>query len=253
MTIKNYGNNLVKQISTNAPGKILFSSGPYEYFLYNSLYNEKISFNYLKSYSIFVYEKSKDASIKISNIDKEIIKNSVVQVESTEIDISITNGNCSFLIAGTINSVSSKKSVVHSYPDEIYKVKKPWGYELWINGKHPNYALKQIFITQDNKTSLQYHNFKKETNVLFEGIANLHFQKNIETVPYLDATLGDINSVELKHVSSVDVDPLTIHRIEAVSDILLYEVSTPHLDDVIRISDDTNRVDGFISKEHEQK
>jgi len=51
----------------------------------------------------------------------------------------------------------------------------------------------------------------------------------------------------------VDVMPLTLHRLEAVTDILLYETSTPHLDDVVRILDDSRRPDGRLEQEHNTK
>ena len=44
--------------------------------------------------------------------------------------------------------------------------------------------------------------------------------------------------------------PGNIHRIQAITDILLYEVSTPHLDDVVRLQDDNKRPDGRIKEEH---
>jgi hypothetical protein len=46
------------------------------------------------------------------------------------------------------------------------------------------------------------------------------------------------------------VKPFAIHRIEAKTNIVLFEASTPHLNDVIRILDDTNREDGRINFEH---
>ena len=57
----------------------------------------------------------------------------------------------------------------------------------------------------------------------------------------------------MKKISSgnfVNVNNYAIHRIKAVSDIILYEVSTPHLDDVIRLADDKKRKDGRIFTEH---
>ena len=45
-------------------------------------------------------------------------------------------------------------------------VEKPWGYEKWI-AHTKDYVLKEIFIKKGHKTSLQYHNEKKETNYLF--------------------------------------------------------------------------------------
>ena len=124
-----------------------------------------------------------------------------------------------------------------------------WGNEIWINGEHFAYAFKRIFIKKGNKTSLQYHKLKQETNVLFEGQANLHF-KISNQVDNDKVSNSDINSILLASVSSVDVKPFTLHRLEAVTDIILYEISTPHLDDVIRVNDDTNRPDGRIKKEH---
>jgi len=49
----------------------------------------------------------------------------------------------------------------------------------------------------------------------------------------------------------VDVPPNAVHRVEALTDIVLYETSTPHLDDVIRIQDDAARKNGRILTEHE--
>jgi D-lyxose ketol-isomerase len=132
---------------------------------------------------------------------------------------------------------------------DLYKVSKPWGHELWINGQHPCYALKQIYIKAGTKTSLQYHNFKQETNVLFEGKAKLHYKRDFSIANAL-VTAADIATLELSPVSSIDILPLTMHRLEAVTDIVLYETSTPHLEDVIRVRDDSNRPHGRIESEH---
>jgi len=48
----------------------------------------------------------------------------------------------------------------------------------------------------------------------------------------------------------VDVMPMSVHRLQALTDILLCEVSTPELDDVVRISDDSGRQDGRVESEH---
>ena len=61
---------------------------------------------------------------------------------------------------------------------------------------------------------------------------------------------SDIGVEELFSTSIVDVVPPTLHRLEAVTDIVLCETSTPHLDDVVRVADDANRVDGRIEEEH---
>ena len=99
------------------------------------------------------------------------------------------------------------------------------------------------------KTSLQYHRHKQETNVLFIGTAKLHYQSNI-AVKIDSVSPEDISTLTLNPLSIIDVVPFTLHRLEAITDILLYEVSTPHLDDVIRISDDSGRPNGRINQEH---
>ena len=248
-----YGNINIKKININAKGKVKLSSGPYEYFFYNSKEEEIISFNELKSFSIYFLKISENSSVTINNSPKQILEGSVVQVENDTIQINVKEGRCTLIIAGTNSKSPNIKGIVITEKKDIYKIKKPWGHELWINGQHSCYALKQIFIKAGQRTSLQYHNLKKETIVLLEGKALLHYQKNTENISYLEAKIKDITQVELKPVSVLDTNPLTIHRMESVSDIMLYEASTPHLDDVIRISDDTNRVDGYIFEEHNSK
>ncbi|OGK18413.1 hypothetical protein A3G67_03095 [Candidatus Roizmanbacteria bacterium RIFCSPLOWO2_12_FULL_40_12] len=134
----------------------------------------------------------------------------------------------------------------------MYKVEKPWGHELWISGdNHPSYAFKQIFVKKGTKTSLQYHNVKRETNVLVEGRCYLHFKKNDE-VSNDNVKSDDIGTTELKPISVIDIVPQTLHRLEAITDIMLYETSTPYLDDVIRVQDDAKRPDGRIDEEHKK-
>lgn len=122
---------------------------------------------------------------------------------------------------------------------------------MWITGEHSGYCLKEIYIIQGTKTSLQYHEIKRETNVLLEGTARLHF-KNKEEVENKQVTAQDLSHYDLTPLSTVDVYPNTLHRLEALTDILLYEVSTPHLNDVIRVADDTQRAHGRIESEHAQ-
>lgn len=113
-------------------------------------------------------------------------------------------------------------------------VKKPWGEEHWLaaNGK---YAYKRIYIKAGTRTSLQYHNFKLETNYIISGIARVFLCDK-----WYDMKADDFFTVE----------PKTVHRIEAITDLILQEVSTPELDDVIRLEDDQNRCDGRINSEH---
>jgi hypothetical protein len=187
--------------------------------------------------------------VTVEGVEGKLEEGDVVQVEDCAIRLGIQGGAVKLLVAGARHPHPNVKGLFFTRFADIYKVVKPWGHELWINGQHPCYALKQVFVLAGTKTSLQYHNFKQETNVLFQGSAMLHYKENLAVANDL-VTPADIAAVRIEPVSSVDVMPLTLHRLEAVTDITLYETSTPHLDDVVRVSDDNKRPDGRINKEH---
>ena len=88
-----------------------------------------------------------------------------------------------------------------------------------------------------------------ETNIIFDGMAELSY-KNSGAIDNLEVTKKDISFKKLSSVSKIFVKPNIIHRIKALTNLMLYEASTPELDDVIRISDDFNRKHGLIKKEH---
>jgi len=105
-------------------------------------------------------------------------------------------------------------------------VEKPWGSEVWIC-ENDTYAGKILHIKKGCKLSLQYHKVKKETLYLYKGLCNI--------------TVGD--KTVLMGVGEVwEIPPKTIHRLEAVNDSDIFEISTPELDDVIRLSDEYGRV-----------
>lgn len=152
--------------------------------------------------------------------------------------------DCVFLFAGTAEPSGGDTGIRVPESDELKRVEKPWGEELWINGRHPTHAFKRIVLRAGNRTSLQYHEFKRETNLLLGGSARLHFNS------VAGGHDGPYASEAIDSIAAIDVTPPVLHRIEAVTDVTLFEVSTPHLDDVIRVSDDTNRADGLIASEH---
>jgi mannose-6-phosphate isomerase len=122
-----------------------------------------------------------------------------------------------------------------------YIVIKPWGKEHWL-ADNPCYLYKRLYIDRGHRTSLQYHNFKLETNYLIRGNAILEIGTDKDNLEKREITQDDYFTIE----------PGVIHRITAVTDIILQEVSTPHADDVIRLEDDTSRTNGKIEHEHEQ-
>jgi mannose-6-phosphate isomerase-like protein (cupin superfamily) len=254
MTTSNYGGNVVRKLSTKlrvfTDDRIdLVTNAPYEYYMLRLGHESEHLVSGLGSFTIYVLDMSRDVKMACLGIAEEIQEGSVIQSEGLDAKIYVSNGTVTLLIAGTVNGTAMGTKLSHTAKQNIYKVDKPWGHELWINGQHQNYAIKQIFIKANNKTSLQFHNFKQETNILFEGNARLHFKKDAK-IENLMVKADDIGVVCLSAISSIDVKPPTLHRLEAVGDIVLYEVSTAHLDDVIRVIDDTKRPDGRIEKEH---
>jgi NDP-sugar pyrophosphorylase family protein/quercetin dioxygenase-like cupin family protein len=122
----------------------------------------------------------------------------------------------------------------------MYKVvHKPWGKEEWL-ALNQFYCYKRIYINAGYKTSYQYHEFKHETNYIISGTAEVWLENDEGIVEKKIMVAGDF----------FDVVPPKKHRVIAISDIILQEVSTPHVDDVFRINDEFNRSDGKIDAEH---
>ena len=109
------------------------------------------------------------------------------------------------------------------------KVDKPWGYELRF-ACTDRYAGKILFITAGSQLSLQYHEKKDEAFFVQDGTLELVLGKGDEQ-----------QVVAMKPGEARHITPGTIHRFRAVSDCTLFEVSTPELDDVVRIEDDFGR------------
>lgn len=118
-------------------------------------------------------------------------------------------------------------------------VYKPWGKEEWLELNN-FYCYKRIYINAGHKTSLQYHNKKHETNYIISGSAEI----------WLENELGVIEKQVMHTGEYYNVSPPRKHRVIALTDLVMQEVSTPEVDDVIRIEDDTNRPDGKIDSEH---
>lgn len=111
------------------------------------------------------------------------------------------------------------------------KVEKPWGFEL-IFAHTDKYAGKVLSIKKGHRLSLQYHEKKDESLYVYKGEVVLQFEKSS----------GQKKSVVLKSGECIRFEPLTQHRMEAIEDSVLFEVSTPELEDVKRVEDDYGRV-----------
>ena len=110
------------------------------------------------------------------------------------------------------------------------KINKPWGFEIiW---SHCNkFVGKILFINKGHKLSRQYHVTKEETILVLSGTLSLEIGRGEK-----------MEKINLKKGQSFHVTPGLVHRFCAdFGDVELAEVSTPELDDVIRIEDDYNR------------
>ena len=112
---------------------------------------------------------------------------------------------------------------------KLNTIKKPWGYEQIIE-HNTKYMVKKLFMKKNKRCSLQYHNYKIETIYVLKGRLKIHF--------------GSINELKYKIFnkdSFITLNKKVVHRMTALTDCTYLESSTPHLNDVIRISDDYNR------------
>jgi len=136
------------------------------------------------------------------------------------------------------------------YQEENAKiVVKPWGKEVWINFRKgeeigeqdKRYIMKKLYINKDTRTSFQYHVNKVETNFLVKGSVEAWFEYE----------KGIITKKVLNEGAIWTIPAGVRHRIITLEDIILIESSSPEVDDVIRIEDDTLRGDGRIQSEHD--
>ena len=115
--------------------------------------------------------------------------------------------------------------------ENVTRVEKPWGYELhWA--KTDRYVGKVIHVNKGHALSLQYHRVKDETIFLWSGKILFEIEEN-----------GELVSREMLPGESVHVTPPTVHRMTAIEDSDIMEVSTPELDDVVRLKDLYGRSD----------
>ena len=98
--------------------------------------------------------------------------------------------------------------------------------------KTERYVGKVLHVMAGQALSLQYHNRKDETIYLYAGKMLFEVERN-----------GELTKQEMHPGDSVHVTPRTVHRMTAIEDCDVLEVSTPELDDVVRLEDRYGRVD----------
>ncbi len=111
------------------------------------------------------------------------------------------------------------------------RVDKPWGHEMiWAHTER--YVGKILVIQPGKRLSLQYHEKKDESVLVVRGMLRLHLENDRKEIEIIDLGPGEHRRIPTGRT----------HRFEAVDEpVELVEVSTPELDDVVRIEDDFGR------------
>jgi mannose-6-phosphate isomerase-like protein (cupin superfamily) len=113
--------------------------------------------------------------------------------------------------------------------EEPRRVEKPWGHELWW-ARTDRYVGKLLHVKAGAQLSLQYHVRKDETIHLWSGEMVLVLREGDRLVEHA-----------MRPGDSYRVKPGTVHRMRAVTDCDVLEVSTPEVEDVVRVEDDYGR------------
>ena len=220
--------------------------------------------------SYYVYNG--ELKFKYQDNDVKILENEIVILPSVKdlSDIKISSKTKVFEISSTKNTKevieiiddkgSRKENIIDNFKiiKDHKKVIKPWGHEVWFVWLKDYHVIKRIFMKKGNKCSLQYHEEKYETNYLIDGKAKIIKGLHIDLKEKTEKTFERILNEDLHKNYSVVTEapyiftniPGEVHRVYSEEDYIAYEVSTPQLDDVIRVQDDSRRQSGLIKYEH---
>ena len=114
---------------------------------------------------------------------------------------------------------------------DVRKVEKPWGYEL-IWAHTDTYVGKVLFVRAGHSLSLQFHREKDESWYVLEGRAELQLGEAGQAVLTREIVGPGV---------AFRFRPGTVHRVRAIEDTTILEVSTPQLDDIVRLEDEYGR------------
>ena len=115
---------------------------------------------------------------------------------------------------------------------EVIRVEKPWGHEL-IWARTGQYVGKILHINKGQQLSLQFHRVKEETIFIQSGRMKFIYEEKPGHLAEIIMNPGDCHHIP----------PNTKHRMIALDDCDVFEVSTPQLDDVVRIEDSYGRAE----------
>lgn len=123
------------------------------------------------------------------------------------------------------------------------KVTKPWGWEIIFTPPELPYTGKIIFVRSGKRLSLQYHDQKQETLCLLEGKGTL----------WLENKKKQIKKFPMKPKTGYTINQDQKHRVEAITNCLVVEASTPQIGKTYRVEDDYRRRDEELKNSKTQK
>ncbi len=115
-------------------------------------------------------------------------------------------------------------------------VEKPWGREL-IFAETERYAGKILVIHAGQRLSLQFHREKDESILVLDGVLDVQI-----------GTASRLETLRLEARDALRIKPGVVHRMIAVTDVEVAEVSTPELSDVVRLEDDYGRAEPTVGE-----
>ncbi len=125
------------------------------------------------------------------------------------------------------NPSSANFEGLDAFASKQERVVKPWGWEqIWA--KTDQYVGKILFVRAGNALSLQFHNQKDESWYFQSGRAEVELARAGEAVTSREIVEPGI---------AFHLEPGTVHRLRAIEDTTVFEVSTPQLDDIVRLED----------------
>ncbi len=175
-------------------------------------FKEKPILDYYINGGVYFTKRKFDFSeFKTGDIEKTIFP-----VLANENKLGFYKENDIFWIA--VDTNKELESVQKEYNN---KIDKPWGYEkILINTD--KYLTKELYLKEGFQTSFHYHEYKDETMYILSGSGYIEFEDKKEY-------FGPNDSIRIK--------PNCVHSIVATENTILHEISTPYLDDTIRVTD----------------
>jgi len=110
---------------------------------------------------------------------------------------------------------------------------KPWGHEIIFTNPKSPYTGKVLYVNSGKRISLQIHDKKQETQLLFSGRCNL----------IIDNQKGELETIEMKLLVGYTIKVGQRHRLAAITDCAIFEASTPEIGTTRRLEDDYKRPD----------